>query len=233
MIDALRRDAWPRGVRRQRRELEAAREELRRELGAEPSLADLATRVGSDEARLERTIVRINTIESTSPLSAAENVDSSTLPAVLVPREPTVARPRLRGARSARPRARGDRRAAAARAQGRRPLLLRRSDDEADRRRDRRQRIARLAAARARDPAPAEVARRGLLDGGRRAPAAPRDPLVPADDDAREDGQDGRGGAPCGRMFRRSSFPYKPAAARRAPKRRVLDSDTRAMAAAR
>ena len=33
MIDALRRDAWPRGVRRQRRELDAAREALRRELG--------------------------------------------------------------------------------------------------------------------------------------------------------------------------------------------------------
>src|SRR4026209_833547 len=32
MIDALRRDAWPRGVRRQRRELEAAREERRRGL---------------------------------------------------------------------------------------------------------------------------------------------------------------------------------------------------------
>src|SRR5213079_1627592 len=88
MIDALRRDAWPRGVRRQRRELEAAREDLRRELGAEPSLADLAARVGSDEARLGRTIVRINTIESTSPLSAGENVDGSTLPAVLVPSEP-------------------------------------------------------------------------------------------------------------------------------------------------
>ena len=88
MIDALRRDAWPRGVRRQRRELEAAREELRRELGAEPSLADLAARVGSDEARLGRTIVRINTIESTSPLSAGDNVDGSTLPAVLVPSEP-------------------------------------------------------------------------------------------------------------------------------------------------
>jgi len=88
MIDALRRDAWPRGVRRQRRELEAAREELRRELGAEPSLADLAARVGSDEARLGRTIVRINTIESTSPLSAGENVDGSTLPAALVPSEP-------------------------------------------------------------------------------------------------------------------------------------------------
>jgi RNA polymerase sigma factor for flagellar operon FliA len=89
MIDALRRDAWPRGVRRQRRELETAREELRRELGAEPSLADLAKRVGTDEARLGRTIVRINTIESTSPLSAAENVDNSTLPAALVPSEPT------------------------------------------------------------------------------------------------------------------------------------------------
>src|SRR5687767_2294020 len=89
MIDALRKDAWPRGVRRQRRELEAAREELRRELGAEPSLADLAKRVGSDEARLGRTIIRIATIESTSPLSAGENVDGSTLPAALVPSEPT------------------------------------------------------------------------------------------------------------------------------------------------
>jgi RNA polymerase sigma factor (sigma-70 family) len=57
MIDALRKDAWPRGVRRQRRELEAAREELRRELGCEPSLADLAAKVGSDEKRPGRTIV--------------------------------------------------------------------------------------------------------------------------------------------------------------------------------
>jgi len=88
MIDALRRDAWPRGVRRQRRELEAAREQLRRELGAEPSLADLAARMGSDEARLGRTIVRIHTIESTSPLSAGDNTDGSSLPAALVPSEP-------------------------------------------------------------------------------------------------------------------------------------------------
>jgi RNA polymerase sigma factor FliA len=88
MIDALRRDAWPRGVRRQRRELEAAREQLRRELGAEPSLADLAARLGSDEARLGKTIVRINTIESTSPLSAGENVDGANLPPALVPSEP-------------------------------------------------------------------------------------------------------------------------------------------------
>jgi RNA polymerase sigma factor for flagellar operon FliA len=88
MIDALRKDAWPRGVRRQRRELEAAREQLRRELGYEPSLADLAAKVGSDEKRLSRTIVRINTIESTSPLAAADHTDDSTLPAALLPSEP-------------------------------------------------------------------------------------------------------------------------------------------------
>src|SRR5512144_2853718 len=87
MIDALRREAWPRGVRRQRRELEAARESLRRELGHEPSLADLAARVGSDEKRLGRTIIRINTIESTSPISAGDHVSESSLPAVLVPSE--------------------------------------------------------------------------------------------------------------------------------------------------
>jgi RNA polymerase sigma factor for flagellar operon FliA len=77
MIDALRREAWPRGVRRVRRELEAAREQLRRELGAEPSLADLAARVGSDEARLGKTIVRIHTIESTSPISAGDHLDGA------------------------------------------------------------------------------------------------------------------------------------------------------------
>ena len=88
MIDALRKDAWPRGVRRVRRELEAAREKLRASLGHEPSLADLAQAVGSDEKRLGKTIVRINTIESTSPFSSAENVDGAQLPAVMMPAEP-------------------------------------------------------------------------------------------------------------------------------------------------
>jgi RNA polymerase sigma factor FliA len=88
MIDALRKDAWPRGVRRQRRELEAAREELRRELGCEPSLADLAAKMGSDEKRLGRTIVRINAIESTSPLANNENLNEASLPAALIPSEP-------------------------------------------------------------------------------------------------------------------------------------------------
>jgi RNA polymerase sigma factor for flagellar operon FliA len=87
MIDALRKDAWPRGVRRQRRELEAAREALRRETGAEPSLADLAARVGTDEARLGRTIVRISTIESTSMLSSPDGPSEVMLPDVCVPPE--------------------------------------------------------------------------------------------------------------------------------------------------
>jgi len=88
MIDALRRDAWPRGVRRVRRELEAAREQLRRELGGEPSVADLAKRVGADEARLGRTILRISTIESTSPMANVDAIDPASLPPVLVPTAP-------------------------------------------------------------------------------------------------------------------------------------------------
>jgi RNA polymerase sigma factor for flagellar operon FliA len=88
MIDALRKDAWPRGVRRQRRELEAARETLRRELGYEPSPADLAAKLGSDEKRLGRTIVRIHTIESTSSMANNDSLDEATLPAALIPSEP-------------------------------------------------------------------------------------------------------------------------------------------------
>ena len=87
MIDALRRDAWPRGVRRVRRELE------RRAKSSDVSLARsrrsrISRARGRRRARLERTIVRISTIESTSPLANFETLDSATLPAVLVPSEP-------------------------------------------------------------------------------------------------------------------------------------------------
>lgn len=87
MIDALRRGAWPRGIRRMRRVLESAREKLREELGGEPSLSDLANHIGTDEAALGRTINRINIIESTSPLATAETVESVDLPPVLTPSE--------------------------------------------------------------------------------------------------------------------------------------------------
>jgi len=89
MIDALRRGAWPRGIRRVRRELEAAREHLRQELGSEPSHAELADHMGADQAHLSRTIIRIKTIEATSPLATVDNVDEASLPPVLVPSEPT------------------------------------------------------------------------------------------------------------------------------------------------
>jgi RNA polymerase sigma factor for flagellar operon FliA len=88
MIDALRRGAWPRAVRRQRRELDAAREALVNELGHQPSTADLAARVGVDEVQLMRTIVRINTIEATSPLETGRRVDDASLPTGLRPSQP-------------------------------------------------------------------------------------------------------------------------------------------------
>lgn len=89
MIDALRRDAWPRGIRRVRRELESARETLRNELGHEPGLSDLAKHLDTDEDQLNRTIIRIKTIESTSPLANADSINEVNLPLGMVPAEPT------------------------------------------------------------------------------------------------------------------------------------------------
>jgi len=92
LIDAANRFDEGRGIKfetfAERRVRGAMIDALRRELGAEPTLSDLARRVGADEARLERTIVRINTIESTSPLANFDSLDTATLPAVLVPSEP-------------------------------------------------------------------------------------------------------------------------------------------------
>lgn len=86
MIDALRRDAWPRGVRKVRRELEAARASLRLSTGYEPSVADLATHLGTDEERLGRAIVRIHTIEATS--SVGSESSGASLPPGCVPLAP-------------------------------------------------------------------------------------------------------------------------------------------------
>jgi len=88
MIDALRKDAWPRSVRRLRREIEAARVMLRERLGHEPSLADLAAALGKDEDHLQRTMVRIATIESTSAQTAPDSGDEYPHDGVLVPAEP-------------------------------------------------------------------------------------------------------------------------------------------------
>jgi RNA polymerase sigma factor FliA len=87
MIDALRRDAWPRGVRRMRRQIDDARDAIRREAGREPTLKELAARLDTDEERLSRTMVRIQTIESTSTSGSAE-VEAHLLPAICLPSEP-------------------------------------------------------------------------------------------------------------------------------------------------
>ncbi len=88
MIDALRKDAWPRGVRRQRRELETARESLRTSNGgAEPSIGDLAALLGTDAERLGRTILRITTIEATSAAATTDYAQTD-LPAGCVPSAP-------------------------------------------------------------------------------------------------------------------------------------------------
>ena len=88
MIDALRRDAWPRGIRRIRREIEAARDTLRHELGCEPSISEIARHLDTDETRLARTIVRIKTIESTATIPNGDTIDASSLPTALVPSAP-------------------------------------------------------------------------------------------------------------------------------------------------
>ena len=191
MIDALRRDAWPRGVRRQRRELEAAREELRRELGAEPSLADLAAR-----DRLRRSAPR--------PHHRPHQHDRIDVAALGGRERRRHRRCRPRSCRPSRRRpieayeereVRDRVRAAIASLPPRErkvigALLLRRSDDEADWRGDWRQRIARLAAARARGAA---AARRRSAPTARRTirPPALRPAIlvVPADDEAAADGE--------------------------------------------
>src|SRR5213082_2434388 len=92
LIDAAHRFDEARGIKfetfAERRVRGAMIDALRRDVGHEPSLADLAARVGSDEKRLSRTIVRINTIESTSPLNTGEHMDETSLPPALVPSEP-------------------------------------------------------------------------------------------------------------------------------------------------
>ena len=88
MIDALRRGAWPRGIRRVRREVNEAREKLRAELGGEPGTADIARHLRMDERKLARTLRRIGVIEATSPLATSEMVEAADLPPVMSPSSP-------------------------------------------------------------------------------------------------------------------------------------------------
>ena len=193
-------------------------------LGHEPSLADLAAAIGSDEKRLGKTIVRINTIESTSPLSCGENVDEAQLPAVLVPAEPERPDHAYERSEVRESRARRHRDAAGARAPRDLPLLLRRSHDEGDRCGARRERIARVATARARAAPAARGAGRRHGAGGCRSNAPHRDPRV------RRQAEDGQG-RPLRRRraYRPESDTQVAASAQRAP----WSSTTRARRARR
>ena len=88
MIDALRRDAWPRGVRRVRRELEAAREAAaprawrRADAGRPGASASAPTRRASNGRS------SASTPSNRRRRWRISSVDSATLPAVLVPSEP-------------------------------------------------------------------------------------------------------------------------------------------------
>src|SRR5690606_28864156 len=157
MIDALRRDAWPRGVRRQRRELEAAREALRsRDNGAEPSVADLAEHLGTNAERLGRTILRIATIEATASTGGTGAAEHD-LPAGCVPSMPPAPDEAYAATEPRNPRRPA---MAAAGARDRRwrqvaqSLLLPQRDDEGHRRGTARERVPGLAAARTRAHAP-------------------------------------------------------------------------------
>ena len=165
MIDALRKDAWPRGVRRHRRELDATRGSAPR-AGHEPSMADLAARVGSDEKRLTHDRAhrlskrpRRNTSDTWTKLAA-----DGTRALRQVPTPPTSA---ARRATASAPRSV----AAMARA-GDRPLL-RRSDDNIGARDVNESRVSQLHAARSppRD-ALGDMNRRGRGD------EAPADPFA-------------------------------------------------------
>src|SRR2546425_444827 len=54
MIDALRRDAWPRGVRRQRRELEAEREVIALSYYGEATMKQIGAEIGVNESRVSQ-----------------------------------------------------------------------------------------------------------------------------------------------------------------------------------
>lgn len=65
MVDGLRRGAWPRSVRSQRRKIETAIDELVRMLGRHPAPREIASRLGWTEVKYARVRTRIATIEAT------------------------------------------------------------------------------------------------------------------------------------------------------------------------
>ena len=80
MIDALRKDAWPRGIRQMRRKIEAARNQIRSETGEVADLNEIATKIGISLDDFVRWLTRISVIEATSPFTPADQVRADFLP---------------------------------------------------------------------------------------------------------------------------------------------------------
>ena len=119
MIDALRRDAWPRGVRRVRRELEAAREDACAASSATSRRWPISPR-RSAPTRSGWAAPSSASTPSNRPhhWRRATTVDEACLPTALVPSEPEAPDAAYERCEMQDKRARGDRVAAAARAEG-------------------------------------------------------------------------------------------------------------------
>ncbi len=90
MVDGLRRsgELWPRSLRRERRDISEAVDDLRRERRGEPSRDEIAGRLGWDQHRLERAILRIRTVEATSPRANGDGSLNDALPSAFSGQRP-------------------------------------------------------------------------------------------------------------------------------------------------
>jgi len=87
MTDALRRNTWPRGIRKIRRNLEKARNCYHEQHGVAPTVEELAEFMNENPVKLRKTVLRLHIVELTSPYGDEKPVETWFLPAALAPRE--------------------------------------------------------------------------------------------------------------------------------------------------
>ena len=151
IIDELRSLDWvPRSVRSRAREIESAQAKLEHELQRAPTEAELAAKLGISEEDLQTSLLEIANssvyaLDELWSISDSSGDQVSLLDTIADPRadDPQES---LASSEVKDPPHRGDRRAARARAAGRRPLLLREPHPARDRRGARGDRVARLPA---------------------------------------------------------------------------------------
>ena len=85
IVDGLRRNSWPRGIRRRRREMQAAAEAFREEHGRDPDAAELAERTGHTAETVRRNLRTIRLLEYAARGEDEARVAEDDLPAVMRP----------------------------------------------------------------------------------------------------------------------------------------------------